>query len=439
MSRRVFFVDDQEDIVWSTTKMLARKCPDLTLEGFTEPLAALEALKQSPPDILVTDLRMEEMSGLELMVASRRVVKDLPVIMVTAYGGPEVTAALHGRSLVEYLEKPVRTEELIAAIDRLLARGEGFSGAISLPMLPDLIQIYTLSQTSGALAIRQEERSGTLWFDTGKIVHAVCGEKTGEEAVYELLAWQGGEFSLDTTVQPTEQTITATWQEVLLEGCRRMDEEDRDSPFGDEGEWLPDDDDTPAATQVQVPPDLEGDEGSRALNGVSPSIASTDGDSSSTVDLPNAGPASASENTRPEGDRLENPTFDQPKENRNMATEKQATEAFDKIRADVPGFIAASLVDTESGMTLAVMSNRPDFDLAAASAFNSEVVKQKLKTIKALNLNSNLEDILLTLSDQLHIIKMVGDSSFIYLAADRAQSNLAIMRSSMSKHTASLN
>jgi hypothetical protein len=49
-----------------------------------------------------------------------------------------------------------------------------------------------------------------------------------------------------------------------------------------------------------------------------------------------------------------------------------------------------------------------------------------------------LEDILLTLSDQLHLIKMVGNSSFIYLAADRATTNLAIMRTSVQRHGSGL-
>jgi hypothetical protein len=117
-----------------------------------------------------------------------------------------------------------------------------------------------------------------------------------------------------------------------------------------------------------------------------------------------------------------------------MATEKELLAVFDKIEADVPGFIAISLVDLDSGMTLAVKSARPEFDLTAASAFNSEVVKQKYKTIKALNLNSSLEEILLTLSDQIHIIRMVGTGSFVYLAADRATTNLAIVRSAVSRH-----
>jgi hypothetical protein len=121
-----------------------------------------------------------------------------------------------------------------------------------------------------------------------------------------------------------------------------------------------------------------------------------------------------------------------------MATEKDMVAAFEKIQGEVPGFIACSLVDLDSGMTLAVKSVRSDFDLAAASAFNSEIVKQKFKTIKALGLKSTIEDILLTLSDQLHLIRMVGDRSFIYLAADRGQTNLAIVRNAVAKHTSGL-
>lgn len=250
MSCRVVYVDDQEDIVWSTTRLLARNCPELEVESFTDPKQALDAVTQNPPDILVTDLRMEGMSGLELMVAARKVVPELPVIVVTAYGGPGLSSALRGRSLVEYLEKPIRTERLVECIDRLLDRGEGFSGAISLPMLPDLVQVYTLSKTTGALSIRRGASSGIIWFDQGDIVHSLCGERSGEEAVYELLSWQGGEFRLDTSARAPETTITKGWQEVLLEGCRRIDESGRDLDaafdFEDEAEEMPD-------TQVQIP------------------------------------------------------------------------------------------------------------------------------------------------------------------------------------------
>ena len=117
-----------------------------------------------------------------------------------------------------------------------------------------------------------------------------------------------------------------------------------------------------------------------------------------------------------------------------MPTEKETAEAFDRIASEVPGFIGASLVDMDSGMTLAVRSNRADFDLATASAYNSELVKQKLKIMKVLNLNTSLEDMILTLGDQIHFIKILSSTMFIYLAADRAAANIAIVRTTVTKH-----
>jgi hypothetical protein len=117
-----------------------------------------------------------------------------------------------------------------------------------------------------------------------------------------------------------------------------------------------------------------------------------------------------------------------------MQSEKQIQETFDRVAQDIPGFIAASLVDLESGMTLGARSLRAEFDLTAASAYNSEMVKQKLKIMKALKLETTLEDMLLTLGDQIHLIRLVSPTTFIYLAADRAQSNLAIVRNAVIKH-----
>ena len=119
-----------------------------------------------------------------------------------------------------------------------------------------------------------------------------------------------------------------------------------------------------------------------------------------------------------------------------MPSEKQIQDVFERVASEIPGFIAASLVDLESGMTLGARTSRSDFDLTAASAYNSEMVKQKMKIMKALNLRTTLEDMLLTLGDQIHLIKLVTPSTFVYLAADRASSNLAIVRNAVAKYAA---
>ena len=118
-----------------------------------------------------------------------------------------------------------------------------------------------------------------------------------------------------------------------------------------------------------------------------------------------------------------------------MPTEKQLLDTLSKIHDDIGGgFIAASMVDLESGMTLAVKSVRSDFDLTAASAYNSELVKQKLKIMKTLGLNGTVEDMLITISDQIHLVKLIGGVTFLYLAVDRKMSNIAIVRTTVNKH-----
>jgi predicted regulator of Ras-like GTPase activity (Roadblock/LC7/MglB family) len=121
-----------------------------------------------------------------------------------------------------------------------------------------------------------------------------------------------------------------------------------------------------------------------------------------------------------------------------MATEKQLNEVLEKISVDANGFIAASLVDLDSGMTLAIKASRTDFDLTAASAYNSELVKQKLKIMKTLGLTGTIEDMLITLTDQIHLVKLVGPNTFLYLAVDKKQSNIALVRSAVNKHANAL-
>ncbi len=121
-----------------------------------------------------------------------------------------------------------------------------------------------------------------------------------------------------------------------------------------------------------------------------------------------------------------------------MQTEEEVASIIQEMANGVPGFIAAALVDLDSGITLGVFSLRSDFDLSTASAYNSEIVKQKQKVMAALQIDADLEDMTMTLSDQIHMIKLVTPSTFLYLAADRASANLAIVRNGIDKHVGAL-
>ena len=118
-----------------------------------------------------------------------------------------------------------------------------------------------------------------------------------------------------------------------------------------------------------------------------------------------------------------------------MMSEQQIVTILSELAANMPGYIGAAVVDLDSGMTLGTYSKDDGFDLSAASAYNSEIVKQKQKVMSALRLDSLLEDMLITLSDQIHLIRLLTPSTFIYLAADREASNLAIVRTAVTNHT----
>jgi hypothetical protein len=99
---------------------------------------------------------------------------------------------------------------------------------------------------------------------------------------------------------------------------------------------------------------------------------------------------------------------------------------------ELNGSLAASLIDWESGMVLGMISNG-NFNIELASAGNSEVIKAKMATMRSLGLHEDIQDIMITLTDQIHIIHILKSNPelCLYVALRSAQSNLALARNKL--------
>ncbi|SEF37805.1 hypothetical protein SAMN05421837_115156 [Amycolatopsis pretoriensis] len=113
-----------------------------------------------------------------------------------------------------------------------------------------------------------------------------------------------------------------------------------------------------------------------------------------------------------------------------------------KEAMSIPGALGATLVDYDSGMSLGSAGGGEWLDLDVAAAGNTEVVRAKLRVMASLGLDDSIEDILITLQRQYHLIRPLtarGNSTlFLYLALDRERANLALARHSLRRIETSL-
>ncbi|WP_405802312.1 hypothetical protein OG291_19890 [Streptomyces halstedii] len=116
--------------------------------------------------------------------------------------------------------------------------------------------------------------------------------------------------------------------------------------------------------------------------------------------------------------------------------------ALKDAMTSIEGATGVALVDYTSGMALGTLGGGKDFNLEIAAAGNTDVVRAKLRTMEHLGLKDEIEDILITLGTQYHMIRLLrargGNGLFLYLVLDSGRANLAMARHQLKKIEADL-
>jgi CheY-like chemotaxis protein len=236
---KVLLVDDNPMVLGLLRQSLSALASVTTA---TDGADALLKAVDDVPDIVVSDYRMPGMDGRQLVekLKSRPGTAGIAVILLATKN--DISEKLsHQDPADDFVEKPFFLREATQRIKRVIdkialekmaksASGDGvLRGSLSQMNVIDLVQSLEMGRKSCLLTLSNEDEKCLLYFAEGQVVHAAYGPMTGDQAVFKVLRWTGGNFQVDFEGKTSERTTQLNTQGLLMEGLRLLDESKRDA------------------------------------------------------------------------------------------------------------------------------------------------------------------------------------------------------------------
>lgn len=223
----ILVVDDDKNFLLSLAEGLRsyeKKYEVLTAENGKE---AIEVLKANTVDLLITDLKMPEMDGFELLAYMVPHYPQIPVIVMTAFSTPEMEDHLMNMGTFMFLEKPLDFNVLVEKISQGMEAGSHyFTKVLS---LCSFLQTLEREKKTCTVTIRSQEKMGHLYFFNGALIDGETGDMSGAEAIYHIVSWEAAEVELDGNCKKDTRTLDKPYNFIIREEQYRRTQQLEDS------------------------------------------------------------------------------------------------------------------------------------------------------------------------------------------------------------------
>lgn len=231
---KILLLDDDKDLLELYREILARLPSQPEIRTAESGARAIALLESEPFSLLISDLNMPRMDGLQVLTIVRRKFPHLRTAVMTSVVDPQFRTRAYAMGIDLFLEKPNTSQEIsffLDCIESLLGRemDGGFRGVQS-KSLVDIIQLECLSSSSSVLKVANGEQIGKIWFQNGEVIDAESSGFAGEEAFRKILSWKTGNFETLPTEPNRTRTIFNSYQGLLLESAQALDEARSNGP-----------------------------------------------------------------------------------------------------------------------------------------------------------------------------------------------------------------
>ena len=228
---KILLVDDDKNFLLSLSEGLKSRDKDIETIIAENGKAAVKQLMSHDIDLVISDLKMPEMDGIQVLIYISNHYSKIPVIVITAFSTPDIENELNSMGMFQLLEKPIDFSVLIQSINRAIEAKSDFR--VNHCSLASFIQLIEIQKETCTLSIKHQKKVGALYFKEGILMDAVTGKKSGEKGFFEILSWESPKIQVKNKCQKKKRMIE-TPPETLLSEVKQKKTDSKASQVEDE-------------------------------------------------------------------------------------------------------------------------------------------------------------------------------------------------------------